>query len=445
MPQFIVEAAASDGRRVEQLLLEARDGDDAARQARAQGRYPVRVRLAGVQWHAALLQLVRRAARLSLADLALFAEQLAQLLQAGVPLEQALSLLARTAPQRTQSPTASVSADLPATPTSALSDGAADAAAPGGHGEPSERGLVSLAQRLLVRVREGVSLSSALRAEPAVPASFAGVVHGSEEAGTLADGLAALAGSVQRQVDTRQRVRAALAYPVALAVVALAAVLFVLTAVIPEFAPLFEGEQHRLPLLTRGVLWLSDLVNGRLLLLLLLVAAVALAIWGAWRRWPALRQTVWRQIRRLPPVRYAMRLDLAQALRVMGSLLQGGMETSAAMQLTAQSATFTEIRLAFEGGARQLRAGAALSQVCAALPGLPDTALTVLMVGERAGEAGAAALRAAQWLDQDTQRRMAALLALVNPLAVIAMGALVALLIAAIMVGILSINQLTFR
>jgi general secretion pathway protein F len=441
MPRFIVEAAASDGRRIEQLQFEARDGDDAARQARAQGRYPVRVRVAGVQWHAELLQAVRPAARLSLADLALFADQLAQLLQAGVPLEQALSLLARTVAQRTRVPAASVSADLPATPTAAMSD----AAALGGHREPRERGLVSLAQRLLVRVREGVSLSSALRAEPAVPASFAGVVHGAEEAGTLATGLAALASSVQRQVDTRQRVRAALAYPAALAVVALAAVLFVLTAVIPEFAPLFEGEQHRLPLLTRGVLWLSDLVNGRLLLLLLLVAAIALAIWGAWRRSPALRRAVWRQMRRLPPVRYAMRLDLAQALRVMGSLLQGGMETSAAMQLTAQSTTFTEIRLAFEGGARQLREGAGLSQVCALLPGLPDTALTVLMVGERAGEAGAAALRAAQWLDQDTQRRMAALLALVNPLAVIAMGALVALLIVAIMVGILSINQLTFR
>ncbi|MFO0157423.1 MAG: hypothetical protein ACK51V_00125, partial [bacterium] len=73
MPRFIVEAAASDGRRIEQLQFEARDGDDAARQARAQGRYPVRVRVAGVQWHAELLQAVRPAARLSLADLALFA------------------------------------------------------------------------------------------------------------------------------------------------------------------------------------------------------------------------------------------------------------------------------------------------------------------------------------------------------------------------------------
>jgi general secretion pathway protein F len=443
MPRYVVEVAAPDGRRAEPLILEAGSKVEAVRRAQALGRFPLRVRSSRMRWDASVLDLVRPGTRLTLADLALFAEQLGQLLQAGVALESALALLARTAAPRAA---ARAPSDESAPVAAASAAGVFDESLVQAHqSEPERGGLASLAQRLLLRVREGASLSAALRPEPAIPASFTGVIQGAEEAGDLAAGLAALATSVQHQVETRRRVRAALAYPVSLAVVALAAVLFVLTAVIPEFGPLFEGEEHRLPYLTRGVLWLSDLVRGRLGLILLCVVAIALSIRLAWIRSPALRTAVWKRLRRLPPVRYAMRLDLAQALAVMGGLLKGGAETSAAMQLTAQSTTFEETRRAFERGARQLREGAALWQVCSVLPGLPETVLTVLVVGERAGESGAATLRAARWLEQDTQRRMATLLSLLNPLAVVAMGALVAFLIAAIMVGILSVNQLTLR
>jgi general secretion pathway protein F len=442
MTRFVVEVASLDGRRAEPLILEASSGEEAVRRAQALGRFPLRIRSSRMRWDVPWLDLVRPAARLTLADLGLFAEQLGHLLQAGVTLESALALLARSAAPRAGVRASSDAAGVPAGPVGGAIDESMSKAHPS---EPERGSVASLAQRLLLRVREGASLSAALRPESAVPTSFTGVIRGAEEAGDLAAGLAALASSVLHQVETRRRVRAALAYPVSLAVVALAAVLFVLTAVIPEFAPLFEGEQHRLPYLTLAVLWLSDLVRGRLALIVLCAVALAILVRSVWIRSPALRAAVWKRLRRLPPVRYAMRLDLAQALSVMGGLLNGGTETSAAMQLTAQSATFEDTRSAFERGARQLREGAALWQVCSRLPGLPDTVVTVLVVGERAGESGAATLRAARWLEQDTQRRMAALLALVNPLAVVAMGALVALLIAAIMVGILSVNQLTLR
>lgn len=419
MARFSVQASAVDGRSRERLSIEASTPTEAARLVLAQGRFPISVEAERVGLDARLDRLLWPSERIGLAELALFAEQLADLVRAGVTIEQALDLLA-----------------------------------PGRHGTGSnaenagdrhDQALGRLAQRLLRRVREGASLSAALRQEPAVPPAFVGVIQGAEGAGALAVGLASLAVSLQRQNETRERIRTALAYPVTVLVVAMLAVLFVLTAVIPEFAPLFAGEERRLPLITRAVLWLSALLTGRLVWAGLALLLFSMLGWLLWRRLPGLQKCLWRLALRLPPVRYALRLDLAQATRVMGALLESGMEASQAMQLAGQAASFERSRHGFAQGARHLREGESLSHVYAALPQMPEAAATLLAVGERSGQAGFAAARAAQLIETDTNRRVNRLLARLNPVAVIALGALVALFIAAIMLGILSINQLALR
>lgn len=419
MARYSVEASSARGSVQERLSVEAATTTDAARQVMAQGRFPISVRAERIGWAARLDHPLLTNDRLGLAELALFAEQLADLVRAGVTIEQALDLLAP--------------------------GGRVGGSATEREGDRRDRALGRLAQRLLRRVREGASLSAALRQEPAVPPAFAGVIQGAEGAGALAVGLASLAVSLQRQSETRERIRTALAYPAMVLVVALLAVVFVLTAVIPEFAPLFAGEERRLPMVTRGVLWLSALLTGRLLWAGLTLLLTAVLVRVIWRRSPGLRQRLWRLALRMPPVRYALRLDLAQATRVMGALLESGMEASQAMQLAGEAASFERNRQGFAQGARLLREGESLSQVYAALPQMPDAAASLLAVGERAGQAGTAASRAAQLIETDTNRRVNRLLATLNPVAVITLGALVALFIGAIMLGILSINQLALR
>lgn len=421
MARFSIEASTADGTGREQFTVEAASAQEAARQVIAGGRFPISVRADQDSLFAKLQRSVHASDRLGLADLALFAEQLGDLVRAGVTIEHALVLLA------------------PRARPSVLSPGPAETDR--SHTQATAR----LAQRLLRRVREGASLSAALRHEPAVPPAFTGVVQGAEGAGALATGLGSLAASLQRQSETRDRIRAALAYPAVVLVAAVLAVAFVLTAVIPEFAPLFAGEEHRLPIVTRAVLWLSGLLEDRVSA----AAVLGLALGGTgaavWRRSPSLRLRAWRLARRLPPVRYALRLDIAQATRVMGALLESGMEASQAMQLAGQAASFEVNRSGLRDGGRRLREGTALSRVYAELPHVPEAAASLVLVGERAGKAGEAATRAAQLIERETKRQIDRLLAVLNPLAVITLGALVALFIAAVMLGILSINQLALR
>ena len=419
MARFCVETSAATGSSRERLSIEAESPIEAARQVLAQGRFPISVKAERVGMAARLERSVWAGDRLGLAELALFAEQLADLVRAGVTIEQALELLS---------------------PSSK-----ADASRPEGEGDRRDRSIGHLAQRLLRRIREGAAFSAALREEPAVPPAFAGVIQGAEGAGALAAGLASLAISLQRQSETRERIRSALAYPATVLVVALLAVVFMLNAVIPEFAPLFAGEERRLPMVTRGVLWLSSILSGRLLWLVLALMLGGVLARATWTRSPSLRKSAWQFALRLAPVRYALRLDLAQATRVMGALLQSGMEASQAMHLAGEAAAFERNRHGFVAGARRLREGGSLSQAYAALPQMPEAAAALLAVGERSGQAGAAATRAAQLIETDTNRRVNRLLAILNSVAVITLGALVALFIAAIMLGILSINQLALR
>lgn len=423
MRRFVVEAVGADAFVEQSMVVEASSEMEAARWARAQGYVPLRVRPERTGWRAALDTELWGSRRIGLAALALFAEQLASLVNAGVTLEQALGLLAQPA------------GGAPASGRHARPAGSSSADAQ----------VSVLAGRLLKRLREGVALSAALQAERSIPEAFSGVVRGAESAGALGAGLASLAVSVQRQHDTRMRIRSSLAYPMLLMVVAAAALMFILLAVVPQFAPLFTGEEHRLPVLTRAVLWLSDFVSNWLgLIVALALVPVALLV-VAWRRWPMMRARLWALCARLGPVRLAMRLDLAQCTRMLGTLLSSGVEASRAMQLASQAASFERNRRALADGAQLLREGAGLAGVYGAFPDASSAAAALLAVGEKTGQIGAAALRAAEHQDAECSRRIAAALAALNPLAVLVMGGVVALFIAGIMMGILSINQLALR
>lgn len=162
MARFSVEASAANGRTRERLSIEARSPTEAARQVLAQGRFPITVKAERIGLAARLDRSVWGGDRIGLAELALFAEQLADLVRAGVTIEQALDLLA--------------------------TGDKASSSRSEGEGDRRDRTIGRLAQRLLRRIREGAAFSAALREEPAVPRAFAGVIQGAEGAGALAAG-----------------------------------------------------------------------------------------------------------------------------------------------------------------------------------------------------------------------------------------------------------------
>lgn len=403
---FLVTTAGDGTTSGETLVIVANDELDAARTAIRQGYSPYRIapKPHGI-WARLNTPLVPRD-RLSVPTLALFAEQLSDMLRAGVTVELALTL---------------------------LDDKAAN--------EVTGR----LSRRLLSKVRSGTSLSDALRSERGIPPAFIGIVQGAERGGTLAQGLESMASYLQRQEETTRKIHAALAYPAAVVVIAALAIAFILTVVIPEFSPLFSGEEARLPLVTRVVLFLSDVATDHAASTAITLGISTYITALAVRRSERLRRYLARASKRLPPVRYAATLDLARTTRVLGTLLSNGVDASEAMALAADAAYATNLKSQLQAGAQRVREGQALSQAFRQITDVPSVLVSLLSIGERTGDVGAAALRATSLIESDTHRRIDRLLSVLNPTAVILLGTLVAFFIAGVMLGIMSINQLALK
>ena len=167
---------------------------------------------------------------------------------------------------------------------------------------------------------------------------------------------------------------------------------------------MFAGEEKRLPAITRTVLFLSDvLVNHSSILL---ICIVSLGVFGVWctTKVERVRAFVRHASMSLPPVRYALYLQLARAIHVLGTLLSSGVEASEAMRLAAAVPTDEVLRKQFSDGARLMREGSSFAKAFSAMPILPTTVSTLISVGEQAGNVGRIAIRSAALLEADTNR-----------------------------------------
>lgn len=406
MTQFRISAISSAGIK-EEFSVDAASEMDAARVSIERGLVPLAIRARGTSLFETLNRPVFGGRSLSTSQLAQLTEHLAAMLAAGMPLGQALAIVGR-----------------------GVGQGAVN----------------KVATKLLSRVQEGASLSDALQELPDVPGYYVGIVRAAERGGRLVEALTDLASELQHNIATRNAVINALLYPIVVVATTVAALLFVFTFVIPEFEPIFAGEERRLPWITRTVLWVSDVFNNHSHAVLLTTVSVTAAICFEFRT-PAGPRHAWteRVLSRIPFVQLKRRNDVARVLRVLGTLLVNGVELSEALSHCARSTSSGLLRGGLEQAARRLREGLALSNALAETVEIPETSLCLINLGEQTGTLGPSAIRAAGLLDADTRLRIDRLVTLLNPLAIITLGGIIAVVIAGVMLGILSINQLALR
>lgn len=406
MARYCVDLVSNGDSIQERFVIDAESELHAAQLALQRGVVPIAITpLRGGLWDW-MQNPIRGRRGIRVDSLALFSEQMSELLFAGLPLDQGLRLL-----------------------------GAQDAGS----------AQAQLADRLLRRICTGESLSNALREESGISAVFIGIVQGAERSGDLAAGFSTLAQYLERQNQIARKIRAALTYPAVVLLISLFAVFFILGVVIPEFAPLFAGEERRLPLITQVVLFLSDSLVNHFTLLLVVFSGIGVVCFWCVSSISAAQLFLKKLLLHFPPMQYALRLELARTIQVLGALLSSGVEASEAMELAAAVPTNKAIRQQFIDGARSLREGRSVVEAFSRMPYLPQSIATLIAVGEQSGDLGRAVTRSASILEVDTNRRIDRFLALLNPTAVILLGGFVALLIASVMLGILSINQLALR
>lgn len=404
MPAFSYQALDTQGRS-HRGLIEAESARLARGLLRARSLVPLELKPAaqapaGSGWNPTLWQ--RRV--LGHTALLLFTQQLAALLGAGLPLERVLAVLADEAEHAAQR---------------------------------------SLLFGLRAEVNAGSSLARALGHYPReFDASFLAVVAAGEQGGQLGLVLQRLADDMQQREQLRQRVLAAALYPAIVTVFALAIVVFLMSYVVPQVAQAFAGGQRSLPTLTVLMLAASDLLRqwGWLLALLLASAGMALA-WA--RKQPALRlrlDAAWLRLPLLGPL--AQGYNAARFAATLAMLAGAGVPILRALHTAADTLHNQALRADALAALVLVREGAPLANALAAKQRFPGLLPLFARLGEQTGQLPTMLQRAADQLGSEVQRRATRMATVLEPLLIIGMGMVVLLIVLAVMLPIIELNQL---
>jgi general secretion pathway protein F len=394
MPAFSYVAIDSEGR-TRRGVVEA----EAPRQARAGLRSAGLVPIELTAVDAARLRL-----RLGAGELALLTRRFAMLLEAGLTIERCLDALIEQA-----------------------------------HGEATRRILAAVRAEVLA----GQPLAASLERYPSsFPETYRALVRAGEHSGELATVMMSLADHLERRQATRQSAGLALLYPAIVAAVALCIVVGLLTYVVPQVVEVYAHSRQTLPLLTRLLLWTSDALQGKLIYTIGVLLVVAAVLRLAYQR-EAVRRRWHARLLRLPLVGPLMLgLDTARLASSLAILTGGGVPLLQALAAGARVVQNLALREAVEHAEQRVREGTSLHRALGASRLFPVIFVHLVASGEASGRLAHMLAQAGRQQEVENDARIRLLTGILEPALILAMGALVLIIVVAILLPIIEMNQL---
>jgi len=320
--------------------------------------------------------------------------------------------------------------------------------------EQSEKQAVrEMMASVRTEVRGGMSLSNALARHPRqFPAIYRALIAAGEESGKLGSVLGSLADFIEERARLQQKILLAFVYPAILTVVSLLVVVFLLTYVIPQVVQVFAQTKQALPLITRVMIGLSAFLRSYGWILILAGGAVAFGISRALRI-ESVRLQWHRRILRLPVVGMLSRaLNTARFASTLSILVGSGVPMLRGLQAAGETVTNLALRSRVVDATHRVREGASLARALRAeddgqagsgrLRLFPPVLLHLIGSGEATGKLPEMLARAADMHAREAERRAMLLTSLLEPALILTMGLVVMMIVLAVLMPIIEINQL---
>jgi type IV pilus assembly protein PilC len=276
------------------------------------------------------------------------------------------------------------------------------------------------------RVEGGEDFSSALAQHPKYfDKTFISMVKASEHTGTLGEMLERVATYLRNELETRAKVRAALAYPGVMAALAICVTIFLLTFVLPKFTPLFERKGMKLPTPTIIMMTLSHALIDYWWAWLVGGAVIGLTYWFGRKTVPGRKVIDWFKIN-APIVGVMFRkVTISRSIRTLGTMIQSGVSMLEAIRLTSEVSGNIYYEQSWNRVLDEITQG---NRICEALQGdplFPKTLIQMIAAGEETGQLDFVLQKVSVYYDREVEMSLKTATSMIEPIMITIMGVVV--------------------
>jgi len=405
MPVYEFTALTTAGKKLKGVI-EADSLTTARQKIRGQGNYPVEIREASSKTTAGKTPVLSMKLGQSVKqqEVHIATRQLATLLGAGIPLVPALNGLIE---------------------------------------QTENRALKTILAQIKDAVNEGNSLTSALTGHPKLFSKiYINMVRAGEASGSLDVVLDRLAEFGENQHALRSRIKAAMLYPLFMAVVGVAVLFLLITFIVPSITSVFEGSKQALPLPTVILIGISSFLKQYWWAVLFAVLGAIAAL-----RWyvgtPAGRRR-WDQLKLSAPGFSGLSVKTASArfARTLASLLQSGVSLITSLQIVKNIVDNVILADIINEACDELEKGRSLSQFFRGNKYFPPMLVQMMAVGEQSGTLDTMLAKAAESYEKEVEIKILALTSMIEPVMILSMGLVVSFIVVSILLPIFEMNQL---
>jgi general secretion pathway protein F len=293
------------------------------------------------------------------------------------------------------------------------------------------------------QVNEGVTLADAMKAHPKIfPTLYVNMIAAGEASGTLEEVLARLAEFLDDQTRLQSKVRAALAYPLVMAVVVVLILFLMMSVVVPKVTAIFENFNQSLPWYTNLLIWVSEVLSSYWWLLGALLGG-GIYWFRRWRNTEEGRKKWDIFVLEVPLIGPLMTMvAVTRFSRTLATLLASGVPVLTAMDITRNVLGNTELMRVVENARESVREGEGIAKPLREAGRFPPMVTHMIAVGEQSGQLEEMLIHVADAYDQQVEVRVGAMTSILEPLMIVVMGAVVGGIAFAILMPLLQLNEM---
>lgn len=302
--------------------------------------------------------------------------------------------------------------------------------------------FASLLENVRDRVKSGELLSEAFAAQGVFARIYTTTLLAGEKSGNLEEVLNRYIAFQRLALSFRKKLLASLVYPALLATLVVVMLTFLVTYVIPQFATLYAaiGKPEAIPPITQFMLSLG--VNARKYILAILgFVLLSGALLWRWKNSDSGSIALEKMRRRVPMLGDIwLKYQVAMFARMLSTLLAGGLPLVPALETAGASMQSRYIAAGIAQAATRVREGAPLSKSLEETNTIPGLAVEMIEVGESSGALPAMLTSVAEFYEEDVQTALAAAMSLIEPIILVVMGVIVAVVLLSLYLPIFTLG-----